>query len=469
MFSIGRASMPGQQQHRCVQEEQTDPRSARWTVLFLTCGALFGQFYAFDIPSALNEQMKELLMGTTHITEQQYVYYFNLLYSVYSVPNVFLPLVMGLAVDCCGYRKLIVVLTTFVVIGQFVFSVGVGAASWSTMMLGRVLFGFGAESLQVAQNTMLFRWFKGQEVAFALGLNLSVARAGSVLNDIVSPWAAEYVGVNGVLGFGFLLCCAGLVCSRWSITVDVMAGQKAALPDATNKEEVSLSDALKLPRQYWLLVAFCVIIYCAVLPFNNIASAFFVETSFKQQALADAQLSAGRAMSLLFLVSALGTPLFGRLVDRLGMRIHFLLLSCVVLTASYSLIFILPPAYTMLGLGTVYTIFAGALWPSIALVVPQDQLGTAYGIAIAAQNAGLALMPLLIGHLQAQAGKGHFETVMHVFMLLGVAAAAVCVLLFHASSGSNDVLNLPSGEAEKYQKKTERTPLNQRKSVASVL
>jgi len=89
---------------------------------------------------------------------------------------------------------LLVVLAACVIAGQAIFAAGVRAASWTVMLAGRTLFGIGGESIQVAQNCLLFRWFKGREVAFALGLNLSVARFGSVLNDVVSPWAAQQWG-----------------------------------------------------------------------------------------------------------------------------------------------------------------------------------------------------------------------------------------------------------------------------------
>ena len=48
-----------------------------------------------------------------------------------------------------------------------------------------MLFGFGGESLTVAQSTLVAEWFKDKELAFALGINLSIARLGSVVNNSV--------------------------------------------------------------------------------------------------------------------------------------------------------------------------------------------------------------------------------------------------------------------------------------------
>lgn len=433
------------------------PNSTRWLILFCTCGGLFGQFFAFDIPSSLNEELKDFLMKPTNITEEDYAFYFSSLYSVYSLPNIILPLAMGIAVDIYGYRMLIALLAIFVVGGHVVFSTGVLVSSWPIMLAGRALFGFGGESLQVAQNAMLFRWFKGKEVAFALGLNLSVAGVGSVLNDILSPWAAQEWGIAGALKLGTALVLFGLVCNVIGVLIDKTEGSRLALPDVSDDEhKVSIKTVLRMPRLYWLLATLSVIIYCSILPFNNIASAFFVETRYANEKQADAELHAGRAMSLLFLVAAVATPPFGSVVDRIGMRAHFLLASSILVTICYALIYTVSPMVTMFALGVVFTGFAGALWPSFALTVPQNQLGTAYGVAITMQNCGLSSVPMLVGHLQAIGGTGNFLQVIQLFFLFGVFGIVVSLMICHTNMVTNGTLNLSSNEAEKMQEREVR-------------
>merc|ERR1719331_595852 len=96
--------------------------------------------------------------------------------------------------------------------------------------------------------------------------------------------------------------------------------------------------------------------------------------------------------------------------------------SSVLATLTYSAVSILSPGIMMLCLCLIYTVFAGALWPTFALTVPQRQLGTAYGVATALQNGGLAVVPMLVGHLQASAPVGNFRTVLQLFMSFGVVA-----------------------------------------------
>mmetsp|Transcript_60348 Transcript_60348/g.177043 ORF Transcript_60348/g.177043 Transcript_60348/m.177043 type:complete len:456 (+) Transcript_60348:218-1585(+) len=422
--------------------------SARWVILALTCAGLFGQFYAFDIPSALNEQLRLRMADKAGTTHEEYTYYFNLLYSVYSVPNIFLPLVLGIAVDRCGCRVLICVLGLCVVMGQAMVAWGVREANWNMMLAGRVVFGIGGESMQVAQNCLLFRWFKGKEVALALGLNLSVARAGSVLNDVLSPWVARTEGCEGAMWLGFALCLSACACNMWSVRIDKSEGERLGLKEDGSDEIVSLADVLKMPRLFWLLVALCVSLYCCILPFNNIASAFFISTFYSGMSLADAQMAAGSAMSLLFLCSAVGTPPFGGVVDYVGLRTRFLMISSVLACLCYSTIFIAPPMVSMLILGVVYTCFAGALWPAFALVVPQEQLGTAYGIATSLQNAGLAVVPMIVGYLQVRDGRGQFGGVVRLFLLFGILSTIISAAIFQENRASKKALDLPSSEAE---------------------
>jgi MFS family permease len=431
-------------------EEEVQPSRAwvRWPVLLLTCGGLFGQFYAFDNPSALNEQMRQYMSEKAHTTPEQYAYFFNLLYSVYSFPNILLPLVMGLAVDRCGCTVLLCFLGACVVLGHVVFAAGLGQASWPVMLCGRVLFGIGGESLQVAQNCLLFRWFRGKEVAFALGLNLSIARSGSVLNDVLSPWTASKFGVVSATWLGVGMCLGSFVCNAGCAYLDRIEGRRAGLADAT-EDEVSVKEILRMPKLFWLLSAHCVILYCAILPFNNIASAYFVEVWFPTLPLAQAQQQAGNAMSLLFLASAFGTPPFGGLVDYIGLRGQFLLGSSFALTFVFGVINILPPAVSMLGLGGVYMVFSGALWPAFALTVPQNQLGTAYGVVVSLQNCGLAVVPIGVAHIQAQSAKGDFTGVMHLFTLFGILGVIVSVMILNTDYATGKpVLQLPSRDAE---------------------
>ena len=57
------------------------------------------------------------------------------------------------------------------------------------MAAGRLIFGMGAESLNVAVVAALARWFKGKELSFAFGVNLTICRLGSFAALNSPTWA----------------------------------------------------------------------------------------------------------------------------------------------------------------------------------------------------------------------------------------------------------------------------------------
>ena len=133
---------------------------------------MIGNYYCYDNPSALQSQFKTLMLNDT--PDGDFGTYFNLLYTVYSIPNMVLPFFGGYFVDKLGCSICLVVFSVAILIGQIVFAFGASLKSWPVMLLGRVLFGLGGENITVAQSALLADWFAGGELAFAFGINLSI-------------------------------------------------------------------------------------------------------------------------------------------------------------------------------------------------------------------------------------------------------------------------------------------------------
>jgi MFS family permease len=173
----------------------------RWVILILTCTMMIGNYYCYDIPAALNSQMDDYFGKP-----DDYATLFSLLYTVYSIPNVILPFFGGYFVDKLGVRMCLIIFALLITLGQFIFAIGLSAKSWPIMFLGRVVYGFGGENLGVANSAVLSIWFEGKELALAFGLNLSIARLGSVINNLVSPILANGINIQFALWFGVILC-----------------------------------------------------------------------------------------------------------------------------------------------------------------------------------------------------------------------------------------------------------------------
>jgi MFS family permease len=93
----------------------------------------------------------------------------------------------GIFLDTIGMKWGILLFSTLLVIGQLIFMAGGYLETYWIMLLGRVVFGLGGESLSVSQSAIVSKWFKGKELAFALAVNISVSRLGSVINGWVVP------------------------------------------------------------------------------------------------------------------------------------------------------------------------------------------------------------------------------------------------------------------------------------------
>ena len=219
----------------------------RWLILLLTCVMMIGNYYCYDIPAALHSQMDEYFGKPSDFETL-----FSLLYTVYSVPNVILPFFGGYFVDKWGSRICLIVFSGFICLGQLITAFGLSLKSWPIMFLGRVVFGIGGESMGVGNSAILSVWFKGKELAFSFGLNLSVARLGSVINNVISPTLAESVDIQFAMWFGVVLCGASLAAALMISSIDkhmdsVLAENKGAhglldnVDDNDEEEEVDVS------------------------------------------------------------------------------------------------------------------------------------------------------------------------------------------------------------------------------------
>ncbi len=123
-------------------------------------------------------------------------YYFGLLYSVYSMPNIILPFIGGYMVMKLGVRSTYLLFSALVMIGQLICAIGCQYTSINIMLLGRMIFGLGGECLNICQNAIIVKWFSSSQLALPMALTISVSRFGSVLNDVFSPRLVSYVSIT---------------------------------------------------------------------------------------------------------------------------------------------------------------------------------------------------------------------------------------------------------------------------------
>ncbi|KAF0698572.1 Aste57867_10802 [Aphanomyces stellatus] len=258
-------------------------------VLVLVSLLNFGGCYCYDNPSALKSQLQQHF---STLAKADYEMYFNLLYSVYSVPNIVLPLFGGVLTDKLGPRWVLFGVTSLMLLGQFIFALGNSLESFSVMLVrfaGRVVFGFGGETVSVAQASLLALWFPSSELAFANGILISIQRLATASNNELSPFLAEHWSVTSATWFGVLVCAISFVAMLGLVPIDAKAEQQIqddVLTDQENqnervfKQHIRLADAATFSWTFWLIGALYFLIYAIVGPFNNVASSIFLERDY---------------------------------------------------------------------------------------------------------------------------------------------------------------------------------------------
>lgn len=189
----------------------------KYVVLVLCCLSLTGDYYCFDNPGALHSSLKKQF---SHIKGEEFEYMFTLMYSIYSIPNMILPIIGGIMIVKFGNKTMYLVFSSLVMIGQCIFAFGVSKGNPLLTLIGRFIFGLGGESLNTTQSTMIMQWFTTNQISLVLGIFLSIARLASVCNDVISPRIATYTEVSSSLWLGFLLTIISFISTVLLIYLD---------------------------------------------------------------------------------------------------------------------------------------------------------------------------------------------------------------------------------------------------------
>jgi MFS family permease len=415
--------------HGAMSAEKPPPPSwYRWSVLVVISLAMFGNYYVYDAVSPIADLLKSQLgLSDKNI---------GTLNAIYSFPNIIMVLIGGVIIDRIGVKRATLL---FGVLCWFGAVITVSSSNFYVMAAGRLVFGLGAESLIVSVTTALAKWFKGKELSFAFGVNLTIARLGSYLALRSPSWANfaydEWrLPLLIAVGFG-TFCIIGPVI-YWSM--ENSARKRFHLAKAGETDKVSFSELFGLGRSYWYVVLLCVTFYSAIFPFQTFAIKFF------QEAHGTTREHAGELSALITLFSMICTPLFGYMVDRVAKRSLFmmfgsLLLVPVYLMMAYADISLWVPMAMM---GIAFSLVPAVMWPSVAYIVKENRLGTAYGLMTAIQNIGLFGFNIAIGwandYSGASAGNpGGYALGMWIFSILGLMGFFFSWMLRRSETGPN--------------------------------
>jgi MFS family permease len=437
-------------------------RLYRWLVLVFISLAMFGNYYVYDCIGPLAPLLSKQGFSDSSI---------GLLQAIYSFPNIVMVLIGGFVIDRIGTKKSTLLFGALCFVGAVVTAWPETAAFRplgsavngllsafgglfalfgapsdasgvppvvSVMAAGRLLFGAGAESLIVAVTTAIARWFKGKELSLAFGLNLTISRLGS-LGAQVSPSWAGFAYVNWqrplILSVGFAVFCIIGAVLYW--IMESYAARRYALGDAGKTDKVVFSDIWGFGKSYWYIVLLCVTFYSGIFPFQTFAQKYFIDARGTSPELAS------WLVGMLTTFAMFGTPAFGALVDRVGRRASLMFVGGALLIPVYGII-----GYTNVSLyvpmammGIAFSLIPAVMWPSVAYVVEESKLGTAYGLMTMVQNIGLFGFNLLVGYLNDHARasaanpSGYHPGMVWAFSSLGFLALIFAFLLRRSETG----------------------------------
>lgn len=399
-----------------VSSSLRESSTARWVVLILVSFTMMCMYYLTDAMAPLQQKLQSNL----HWSATDY----GLFTSGYGWFNVFLLMLVfsGIILDKVGTRFTGILAIFIMLIGAGVkywaisghvngtyvlnlFSWQVlGATPKSAVIagLGFGIFGVGCEMFGIAANKAVVRWFRGKEMALAIGLNTSTGRIGTALAMFTPlPLYNLTKNVSAPILLSILLLCIGLLVFVFFTVLDKRLDKEEFDAGISKDEEFIVSDIRDIAknRAFWYIAILCVLFYSAVFPFikfatNLIVQKFTVPDTF-----------AGYIPALLPFSALLLTPLFGGISDKKGraasiMIIGSILLVCVHLLFSIPSLNSFPIAIGLvILLGIAFSLVPSAMWPSVAKIIPHSKLGTAYAMIFWVQNIGLMLVPLLIGYV----------------------------------------------------------------------
>ncbi len=405
----------------------------RWLILLAVSLVMFGSYYIYDSLSPINDYIQRSM----NLDNAR----FGLLFSFYALPNLlFLLVIAGFLLDRLGIRKAGTFYVFLILFGSLITSLGAGK-SFIVMLIGRIIFGFGSEATLLVTNKVIARWFKGKELGFAYGLNITVMRLGTILAFNTSAQIAEATGTwrwsvwtgTIIMFVSFLLFLIYLLMDR---DVD-------KLIKAGTEEKIVAADVWKLSSAFWFISFLCVTFYSAIFPFTNHAPRF-LQMKFGLSAA-----KGGQYTSYIMTASMIFTPILGLLVDKFGHRGKIMFIGSLLIVPAHLLLGLtyLHPAISFIILGASFSLVPAALWPAIPILVKEKLLGTAFGIIAWIQMFGLFLFPWLAGKIVDAAG-GNYNNMEIMFASLGLSGLIFSLLLLRADKKQKLGLELPTREAQ---------------------
>ena len=425
---------------QAIQKTLRDSAGMRWTALLLLALAMFCSYIFMDILSPIKDLMQETRGwdSTAFGTMQGSEVFLNVF--------VFFLIFAGIILDKMGVRFTAVLSAAVMLVGAIIkwYAVsesfmGTGLETWFTNNLnyipvfdelgvspfyegmpasakfaacGFMIFGCGCEMAGITVSRGIVKWFKGREMALAMGSEMALARLGVATCMIFSPFFAKLGGnisVSRSVAFGVVLMCIALIMTIVYFFMDKKLDSQTG--EAEEKDDpFKVKDIGKILSSlgFWLVALLCVLYYSAIFPFQKYA------VNMLQCNLGYTAEQAGRVFFVFPLGAAAITPFLGNFLDRRGKGATMLILGALLMILCHLTFALVVPAtqsvvityLAIILLGISFSLVPAALWPSVPKLIDNKLLGSAYALIFWIQNIGLYAFPMIIGSVLRATNPG---------------------------------------------------------------
>lgn len=410
-----------------IQKKLNDSKALRWTALTLVASMMFFGYMFVDVMSPLQSLIEQERGWSPDV--------FGTYAAGEYILNVFgFLIVAGIILDKCGIRFTGELSASMMFIGACIKFYAISNAftgtalaawldSWWISMpasaklasFGFMIFGCGCEMAGTTVSKAIAKWFKGKEMALAMGLEMAIARVGVFAIFSISPIIAEKMGsVAAPVGFCTALLFIGLITFTVFTFMDRKLDKQLGVgADGSGEEEEFKASDLKnilTSRIFWIVALLCVLYYSAIFPFQRYG-ANMLQCNLDGISPSDAS----NIFRWFPIGAAVITPFLGSFLDHKGKGATMLIWGAVLLIACHLIFaFVLPSTHsyliaysTIVLLGISFALVPAALWPSVPKIIDEKVLGSAYCLIFWVQNFGLCFVPMLIGSVLAQANANN--------------------------------------------------------------
>jgi MFS family permease len=409
----------------------------RWGVLALLAVVIAGNYYAWDSIAPV----ADLLRRQRAFSQSQ----IGLLNAVYGLPNIPLCLVGGILIDRIGAARASLLAASFCFVGAVL--TAIGEPYW-VMVLGRLLFGIGEETLFISLLAGVAQWFSAGRSGLAMSLFFSMARVGSYMADVSPSWAAPVYagGWRPPLVLAAVLTAISLVAAIVYLRIDRFRVAGAEVP-VGGHGRFNWRDLTRFDMSFWYIMGLNVLFASVFFPFRSTFAIVFFQDA-KKLSLADA----GLVNSWVFFAAIFATPVFGLIADRFGRRAMLLTLGAALMPMTFAILGLthwsLWISTALMGLS--FSVIPAVIWPSTAMLVDPRRLGTAFGLINVLQSLGMGALNLAAGGLNDAAHAGPrnpagYDPMLLMFGLTSLAGFVAVAALWRRESGPNGHgLNAPA-------------------------